>query len=189
MPWLELRGRTFRIKFRYSGSNHSVPLKSADRREAEGLLGRFEENLRLFERGRLELPEGADLGLFLLTDGKLHQKPQPVISLTTGEVFDLYERTLTAGAKEANTRKSEGIHLAHLRRLIGGTTRASQVTTQTVQAYVDERAAEKNRGRSIRPITVRKEVATFQTVWNWAHRRGHVPTTSPAKGITLVIGI
>lgn len=185
MPWLERRGNKFRIKFRYSGKNHSVPLKTADEREAEGLLGRFEENLRLLKRGRLELPDGAELGQFLLSDGKLHSKPQPKPTLSVAEVFDFYQRTLTAGAKEANNRKSEGIHLAHLRRLLGAATRASHIGTQAVQEYVDRRAAETYRGRPIRPVTVRKEVATFQTVWNWAHRRGHVPTASPAKGITF----
>lgn len=185
MAWLERRGAKFRIKFRSGGKNHSVPLKTDDEREAEGLLGRFEENLRLLERGRLELPEGADLGLFLLSDGKLNEKPKPKAYPTLGAVFDLYEGTLTAGAKEANTRKSEGIHLAHLRRLLGAATRASQIDTQAVQQYVDTRTGEKYRGRPIRPTTVRKELATFQTVWNWAHRRGHVPAASPAKGITF----
>ena len=36
MPWLERRGNTFRIMFRYTGNNYSVPLKTADEREAEG---------------------------------------------------------------------------------------------------------------------------------------------------------
>lgn len=185
MPWLERRGRKFRIKFRYAGKNHSVPVKTDDEREAEGLLGRFEENLRLLERGRLELPDDADLGLFLLSDGRLNEKPRPKAYLSLGAVFDLYEKTLTVGAKEANTRKSEGIHLGHLRRLLGASTPTTRVTTQAVQQYVDSRAAEKYRGRPIRPTTVRKELATFQTVWNWAHRRGHVPAASPAKGITF----
>ncbi len=86
----------FRIKFRYSSKNHSVPLKTADEWEAEGLLGRFETNLRLLERGRLELPDGADLGLFLLSDGKLHQKPRLKTTLSVGQVFDLYDRCSTS---------------------------------------------------------------------------------------------
>ena len=77
MPWLERRGRKFRIKFRYAGKNHSVPVMTDDEREAEGLLGRFEENLRLLARGRLELPDDTDLGLFLLSDGRLNEKPRP----------------------------------------------------------------------------------------------------------------
>ena len=64
MPWIEKRGTKYRIKFRYSGRNLSVPLRTGDEQEAEGLLSRFEENLRLLERGRLQLPDQADLGLF-----------------------------------------------------------------------------------------------------------------------------
>jgi hypothetical protein len=51
----------------------------------------------------LELPDGADLGLFLPSDGKLARKPWPGPSLTVGGVFELYEQMLTAGAKDENT--------------------------------------------------------------------------------------
>ena len=47
--------------------------KGVDPRDAERCCGRLEENLRLVERGRLVMPVGADLGLFLLTDGKLNR--------------------------------------------------------------------------------------------------------------------
>ena len=45
--------------------------KWVDPRDAERCCGRLEENLRLVERGRLVMPVGADLRLFLLTVGKL----------------------------------------------------------------------------------------------------------------------
>jgi len=71
MEWIERRGEKFRIKFRYSGRNFQVMLGTDDGRVAERDLARFEENLRLLERGRLTLPEGADIGRFLLFDGRL----------------------------------------------------------------------------------------------------------------------
>ncbi|MFO0806595.1 MAG: tyrosine-type recombinase/integrase [Gemmataceae bacterium] len=186
MAWIEQRGAAFRIKFRFSGRNLSVALKTDDETEAQGLLARFEENLRLLNRGRLVLPPAADVGLFLLSDGKLSEAVSlPPLERTIGEVFDLYRTTLTAGAKEANTLKSEAIHLAHLRRILKSSTPVSQVTTQTIQAYVDRRAKERYRRKPIRSVTIKKEVATFQTVWNWAVRRNHLATASPVKGITF----
>lgn len=184
MPWLEQRGNSYRIKFRFAEKNYSVPLKAEDEREAGGLLARFEENLRLLSRGRLELPDGANLGLFLLSDGKLAKKPEPKVVMTVGELFDLYLSTLTPGAKEANTLKSEGIHLRHLRRLLKAATPITQIGTHSVQSYVDRRAGEKYRRSLVRAVTIKKETSTLQTVWNWASRRGYIAAAAPVKGIT-----
>lgn len=183
MPWLEKRGDSFRIKFRHGGRNLQVALGTSDPVRAERDLARFEENMLLLERGRLEPPAGADLGRFLLCDGKLTGKPASDRTPTLAELCALYEANFTAGAKEANTRAVERIHLAHVRRLLSGTTRVTAVTSATLQGYVDRRAAEKFRGRAIKPQTVRKEVATFQTVWNWGYRNGHVPAPCPATRI------
>lgn len=81
---MELRGRGCRIGFRLGGQKHQVAVKSADRKEAEACLARLEENLRLVERGRLTIPDGADVGLFLLSDGKLDRRVQAVKGITLG---------------------------------------------------------------------------------------------------------
>jgi hypothetical protein len=114
MAWLEKRGDKFRIKFRYGGRSHQVSLKTDDESEARGNLARLEENLRLLERGRIELPAGADVGLFLVTDGRVTGKPAVTHKPTVADVFALYTKNLTAGAKEANTRKCESIPMRDL---------------------------------------------------------------------------
>ena len=78
MAWLEQRGDKFRIAFRFRGEKFRVNLKATEPKEANGCLARLEENLRLVERGRLDVPPGADLGLFLISDGKL-EKPVEVV--------------------------------------------------------------------------------------------------------------
>jgi len=65
MAWVETRGKSYRLSFRFNDQLHRVNLKSADRRDAEACRVRLEENLRLVERGRIAVPTGADLGLFL----------------------------------------------------------------------------------------------------------------------------
>lgn len=185
MAWLEKRGEKYRIKFRHGGRSHQVALDTGDESEARGDLARLEENLRLLKRGRIELPAGGDLGLFLVTDGKVTGKPAAVRETTVGDVFALYTATLTAGSKEANTRKCEAIHMRHLERLLGGKTPVVRVTTAAIQQYIDRRAGEKYLGRAIKPQTVKKEVATLVTVWNWAARRDHVPAPCSTKGLTF----
>ena len=61
MAWLEQRGDTFRIAFRFRGEKFRVNLKATEPKEANGCLSRLEENLRLVERGRLDEPPGAEL--------------------------------------------------------------------------------------------------------------------------------
>lgn len=175
--------REVRIKFRYGGRNYQVPLGTDDEREAGRDLARFEENLRLLERGRLALPEGGDVGRFLLSDGRLDQKPVVRAPLTLGDLFDRYESEFTAGAKEEKTRETERLHMAHLRRVLGASTPTGSITSAELQIYVNRRSAEKYHGRAIKPQTVTKEVSTLQTVWNWAKRNGHVPHPFPAGSL------
>lgn len=52
-------------------------------------------------------------------------------------------------------------------------------TPGTVQQFVDTRSKELHRGHPVKPKTVRKAVATLRFVWNWAYRRGAVPTKFP----------
>ena len=81
MAWLEQHptsGR-FKICFRWGDQKLKKTVKTTSRKDAEALLLRFEENLALLERGRLELPQGADVATFLLSDGKLTSRPGPAV--------------------------------------------------------------------------------------------------------------
>ena len=77
MASLERRGKKFRLVFRYAGRKFQHPLRTGSEREATACLERVEENIRLLERGRLELPPDADLPTFLLSDGRLNGPPVP----------------------------------------------------------------------------------------------------------------
>ncbi len=191
MPWLEKRGGTYRVKFRFGGKVRQAALKTGDEAAARTALAKFEETLSDVLRGRLKIPDGADVAVFLLSDGKLDKRPAHVDAppaLTVGELFAHYQTHLTPGAKEANTRKCEGVHIRHLTRLLGGKTEVGKLGTAQVQEYVDRRAAEKYRDKPIKPQTVRKEVATLITVWNWAHRRERAPAPCSTKGVTFPKG-
>src|SRR5262249_55227668 len=155
---------------------YHVNLKETTQKEANACLARLEENLRLVERGRLTVPDGADFGLFLLSDGKLERPVQLVRSVTLTKMFTDYQTHFTAGPKESTTRYNEDIHMKHIARILGGETLVSEVTAGTVQHFVDVRSRELHQGQPVKAKTVRKAVATFRFVWNWAHRKGTVPT-------------
>ena len=66
MAWVEKRGKKFRLLFRFNNEKYVIGLKESDPKAVDVCLARVEENIRLVERGRLVVPEGADLPLFLL---------------------------------------------------------------------------------------------------------------------------
>jgi integrase len=185
MAWLEKRGNKFRIKYRHAGRNESCRLKTGDHREAQVCLARFEENFRLFERGRLELPPGADLGIFLLSDGKLNHRATAAKPTTLGELIDHYLNNHPEGAKEATTRYTERIHVKHLQRHLGEATLLSDISTETLQAYVNSRSKEKSKFRQgISHTTVRKELATLSAIWSkWGIPQGLVTSQPPTRGL------
>jgi hypothetical protein len=149
--------KTYRIQFRYGGRQFNRSLKTKSERDAKAIRGRVDETLALLSRGRLQLPPGADPGTFILSDGKLEGKPVIVIpkELTLPGLFDAYNASLPEGAKEANTLRTEKIHQAHARRLLGPVLVAS-ITFKEVQAYADRRGKERFRGRPTNPETIRK---------------------------------
>jgi hypothetical protein len=128
MAWSEKRADRFRINYRIDGRKQQVSLRTGDPEEANACLHRFEENLRLIERGRLEVPPGADLGVFLLSDGKLNHRLVVDKPLTLKESFDHYLEKHPDGAKEASTRYTEDIHIEHLTRLLGPARNADEIT-------------------------------------------------------------
>lgn len=182
MAWLEKKGGDFSIRFRFARGKPFLCLKTTDRREAEAALGRFETHLRLIEQGLLPPPpDGADVGTYILSGGKLGGRPSRDVRAelkTLAGLFESYLADYPKGAKEGTTLKTERIHIAHLRRLLDTKLPLVDVTTRTIQAYVDVRAAD------VGTETVKKEVGTFAAVWNkWAVPQGMVKVPAPTAGM------
>jgi len=155
MACLEKRGGRFRVSFRYGGRMFRQELKTESEREAQALLGRVEENLILLERGKLDPPADGNLALFLLSDGKINDKPKVEVSVSLSIFFRRYRDEFTKGAKEANTRYTEKIHMDHLERVIGPRAGIRSVTAETLQKYVDGRAGES-------PMNLRTMALTYR---------------------------
>jgi hypothetical protein len=99
MAWLEKRGGQFRIVFRFRNQKFHVNLKETDTKDADACLARLEENLRLVERGRLLVPDGAELGLFLISDGRLEKPVVVAKSVRLAELFSTYQTLFTPGRR------------------------------------------------------------------------------------------
>ena len=173
----------YRIRFRYGGSPYKRSLKTTDRHEAAAIVGRVEETIRLLERGRLDMPPDADIGTFILSDGKLEGRPTKPIVRTLIDLFDLYEEKLPEGAKELPTLEGEKIHRNHLLRHLKASAVIQSLAVSDLQTYVEKRLQDRWRGKPIRPDTIKKELTTFRLIWNWAVEQGYLKGRAPVKGI------
>ena len=123
MAWLEQPSPSdrFKICFRWNGLKKRKTLHTTEAKAAEAILLRFEENLDLLERGRLELPPSADIMTFLLSDGKLASSPKAHSTQprTLREIADRYLAALGNGSVEANSLETLRLHLNHALRKFG----------------------------------------------------------------------
>jgi integrase len=188
MAWLEEHPTSGRFKscFHWGGQKLKKTVKTKVRAEAEGAVARFEENLRLLERGRIELPLGADIGTFLMSDGKLTSKPRavpPPRLLTLGELRDLYVAVHSNGALETNSLDTVRMHLGHFVRTLGESFPVETLEAAHLQGPIDQRARQRYRGRSLSAVTLRKEMASFRACWNWAAQAGKLKGVFPNRGL------
>ncbi|WP_442505101.1 hypothetical protein SH528x_003875 [Novipirellula sp. SH528] len=170
MAWLQTDpSGNIHLSFRFGGKKFKRSLKTQEQSKAEGRLQRLIENIRLVESGRLEVPENADVATFLLSDGRLDGKPKVVRSVNLGELFQTFFDQMPDDSLEVNTEKGMKIHQRHLERHLGPRFRVQQLIREDLQRYVNKRAREPGiRGRTLSPTTIRKELATLRSVWNWA---------------------
>ncbi len=186
MAWLEQKpnGR-FHIAFRFAGQKFKKSLRTADPHAAQARLHRLEENIGLVENGRLALPEDVDVAVFLLSDGRLNGIPSRKSSLRTLKQFsESFLNSIPVGSLEDSTLTGMRIHLRHLSRILGVSFSLPTLSLEDLQRYVDRRSKNKGiRGKSLSPATIKKELTTLRTMWNWARNAGHLDRTFPAKGL------
>ena len=184
MPSLEQRNGRYRVVFRFAGEKFSRSLKTKNGDNAECSLARLKDNLRRAELGHLVVPEGADVAAFLLSDGRAVAKPILSKVRTLKQLLDAYMATLPPGSIEQSTRQGMDIHIAHLRRVLGDGLIVAGIGTADLQRFVDARAlAAGRRGRTLSAATIKKELITLRTAWNWARHAGVFKAAFPLKGV------
>ena len=135
---------------------------------------------------RLELPAGADIGTFLLSDGKLASKPVLAAAprpLLLNELCDMYLSVQSNGAIEANSLDTVRMHLRHIKKTLGESFPIATLEVSHLQNHVDRRARKRYRGRPLSATTLRKDITTFRACWNWAVQVGKLKDAFPNRGL------
>ena len=186
MASLELRSNRYRIVFRFAGAKFQTPLKTTDAKEASACLSRLEENLRLVERGRLIPPADSDLPTFLLSDGQISRKPILTEVLTLDSLVGEYMAVHSNGALEKNTLETRAMHLRHLTETLGGALSLKQLKVADLQGHITRRSKDLGiRKRKLSAYTMRKEISSFRTIWNWGVQRGLLTAPFPNQGLVF----
>ena len=186
MAWLERKDNgPFHLGFRFAGERYKPSLETTDKEEAEARRQRLEENIRLVKNGRLLLPDDADVCEFLLSDGKLNGKPRPKAKLRTLRQFkDAFLQSIPEGSLEENTLAGMEIHFTHLFRVLGKSRPLHTLTLEDLQDYVDARSKDDGlRGKKLSPATIKKELTTLRTLWNWAKNADYFHRAFPSRGL------
>jgi hypothetical protein len=181
---IEQRGDRFRLIFYLRNVRYSQGLTAEDRDEADRLKANAETCLNLINEGRIKVPPGTDLSVFVVTDGRLAQEPVQETSIAIGKLYDEYTASIPPGSVEQSTLLTTRIHLNHLARLLGTKTQLAGLTNEKLQGYINQRLREDNgRGKLVSPVTVKKEVATLSWMWTRAMNRGKAQGVFPGRGV------
>ncbi|MDA7980770.1 MAG: site-specific integrase [Pirellulales bacterium] len=188
MAWLEQTPNGyFHVSFRYAGQRFKKSLRTKDERDATARLHRIDENIRLVESGRLVPPDDADLGSFLLSDGRLNGRniERPKKRLRRLSDFALaFLAAVPPGSLEESTVAGMRTHLGHLKRSLGATFDLPCIELGDLQTYIEKRGKERGlHGATLSPATIKKELTTLRTMWNWARNAGHLSRPLPIKGL------
>jgi integrase len=148
--------------------------------QADYLLLRLKQRL-------IVLPPGVGIVDFVRYDGRTPTPPtgneNVAKDLTLSTFRDAY---LDTHRPSLEPRTIEGIelHFKHLLRTLGERFPIREMKLADLQGYVDARAKARGmHGRRLSSATIRKEIVSLRTAWNWAAKMGLVSGRFPNDGL------
>jgi hypothetical protein len=183
MAWHECMNGNFVLCFRIGSKRFRRSLKTACKDDADLDVQQVEVNLRKVERGDLTIPKTADVASFLLSNGRVTEPLTAPDHLTLQTLFDRYFEALPTGSLEQSTIYTMRVHRNWLEGHFGKLRLVESIDLLVLQGYIDKRSNDEGLAGLLSPTTIRKEVVTLRTVWNWARHCKLVQSDFPAQGL------
>lgn len=185
MASLQERSGSYRVQFLYHGRRESLNVGKVSPQEAEAWVGRVEFVLLKIKQRLLDLPPGSDICEFIRNDGKPPARDQAPVAepISLGKLRDRYMKTHSNGSLEQSTIKGIELHFKHLVATLGEKFPLASLGLAELQRHVDRRSGARGLGGRLSPATIRKEIVTLRTAWNWAVQMGLVSGRFPNKGL------
>ncbi len=188
MAGLQQKGENFYCTFRYLGKRHTFTVGNVPKDIAQATASRVDLLLYRLKNRLVEIPSGISVIDFIRFDGKPAPKsdepPTPTPGKTSlGEFRDRYVATHKASLEQTTLN---GI-LLHFKYFVTAWDEGFEITDLTLsrlQEYVDSRTKDAGlNGRTLSPATIKKEIVTLRTAWNWAKRMKIVTERFPYEGL------
>ena len=125
-----------------------------------------------------------DIMSFLVADGKPVETPNLPELVTLQRLRDEYLESIPSNALEANSLYTFNIHIKHLLNVLGANFRVGDMAHRTLQKYVNQRSTAKGRrGKTLSPVTIKKELASISSLWNFAIDCEYTTLPFPNRGL------
>jgi hypothetical protein len=187
MASLQERGGSYRFIFRFRGKQHFVTIGKVSREEAQAKAAQVEYLLLRLKQRLIELPPGMAIVPFLQGDGKVTVAKDGAMAtpapITLGSLRGRYLETHGYGTLEERTLDGIRLHFKHLVAALGEAFPIGELALSDLQGYVDRRAKAKGVRGLLSPATIRKEIITLRTTWNWGVRMDLVAGRFPNGGL------
>jgi integrase len=193
MASLQRRGESWYCQFLYHGKRHTFTIGKVEPDEAESKANQVDYLLMRIRQGLLTVPPETDIVLFLQHDGKPPEPTLPVANesppvaetLTLGALRDRYLRTHENGNLEQTTIDGINTHFRHLVATLGERFPICELGMADLQQYIDRRAKMKGmKGGILSPATIKKEIISLRTVWNWGVNMRLLSGKFPSAALT-----
>lgn len=179
-----------RFFWRIGSDQYNKTIQVKDEAAATRRLAMIEETILDLALGKRAIPPGVTVTDFVISGGTATAPPpKPAVdaktdmkSATLADLFGFYQANVI---KDAATRYTEDIHIAHLKRGIGAKAELASIDLGTAQKYADRRRREKAKGRAqtTQAVTILKELKTLAIIWRWTAGRPGSPSRPGAPAM------
>lgn len=186
MAALQNRNGSYRVFFEYQRKQRVFTIGRVTEAEAKAKADHVDYLLMRLAQGLITLPSATDIVAFVKNDGSIPASPDSLPARdapTLGSLRDRYLETHGNGTLEFHTLRGIRKHFRHLARLLGEGFPIRELSLADLQGYVDKRAKAKGRRGSLTPATIKKEIVTLRTAWNWGVRMKIVSGRYPYDGL------
>lgn len=134
----------------------------------------------------ISLPPATDILALIWHGGTVptpEEAPATRFDPTLASLRDRYLETHGNGTLEPQTLRGINRHFRHLVLVLGEGFPVRKLSLSDLQGYIDKRAEAKGRRGTLNPRTIKKEIATLRTAWNWGVSMKIVAGRYPYDGL------
>ncbi len=174
--------RPLRVSEEAAGLHH----RPRHRGRGEAKAAQVEYLLLRLNQRLVELPPGVGIVEYLRHDGKPPVRTESIAEWRAPTLLVFRDRYLDTHRASLEKRTIEGIelHFKHLFGALGGGFPVGELKLVDLQGYVDTRTKAKGMsGKRLSAATIKKEIVSLRTAWNWGVKMGLVTGRFPNDGL------